>query len=135
MLLPNIAIPYAVEVTVLIPVAPPPARTFTRVPVPTKACRVALTPASHSASHPVGSGTGGGKNVKPVKVSVPVSVINAILQILMRSVIIPAGFTKFKIVSSVITNGLPVAEPPLSKLTVICEDGYVVIICSKIFLI
>lgn len=133
MLLPMIAIPNAVDVTVLFPVEPPPARTVTLVVVPTKDCRVVLTPASHSASQPVGSGSGGPTKVNPVKLSLPVSVIKAILQILIRSDIAPEEFARLKIVLLVILNGLPLTEPPLSKLTVMFELGYRAMICSMMF--
>jgi hypothetical protein len=133
--LPKIAIPNAVEVTVSLPVEPPPARTVTGVSVTISEFRVFLAPASHSASHPVGSGSGAGKKVKSVKASRPVSVINAILQILILSEIAPAPLSKLKIVPSVIDKGLPLTLPPFSRLTVIFEVGNVVISCSIIFFI
>ena len=128
-LFPRIAIPNAVEVIVSFPVEPPPARTVTFVPLPTKDCSVVLTPASHAASQPVGSGLGAGKKVKPVKVSFPVNVIKAILQMLIRSEIAPEELVKLKIVPFVMLPGLPLTEPPLSRLTVMFEVGNVVIIC------
>lgn len=134
-MLPIIAAPNAVVVTVSFPVEPPPARTVTFVVVPTKACSVALIPASHSASQPVGSGSGGSRKVNPVNVLPPGSVIKAILQILIRSDIAPEELAKLKMVLLVILNGLPLTEPPLSKLTVIFEAGYATIICSMMFFI
>ena len=135
MLLPIIAAPNAVLVTVSFPVELPPARTVTVVEVPTNDCSVALTPASHSASQPVGSGLGGGRKVNPVKLLLPVNVTKAILQILIRSDIVPDPFAKLKTVLLVILKGLPLTEPPLSKLTVKFDVGYLVIICCIIFFI
>ena len=68
-------------------------------------------------------------------VSLPVSVMKAILQILMRSDIVPEEVDKLKIVLFVILNGLPLTLPPLSKLTVIFEVGNRVIICAMMFFI
>jgi hypothetical protein len=106
-LFPRIAIPNAVDVTVSFPVVLPPARTVTFVSVPTKDCSVALTPASHSASQPVGSGLGGGKKVNPVKVLPAGNLINAILQMLIRSEIAPEELAKLNIVSFVMPPALP----------------------------
>ena len=128
-LFPRIAIPNAVDVTVLLPVEPPPALTVTFVPLPTKDCSVALTPASHSASQPVGNGLGGGRNVNPVKVAFPVNEINAILQMLIRSEIAPEELSKLNMVLFVMLPGLPLTEPPLSRLTVMFKVGNAVIIC------
>ena len=74
-LLFNIVTPNAVEVTVTFPVETLPALTTTFLLVQTNDCRVALTPASHSASQPVGNGSGGSKKLNPVKLALPVNVI------------------------------------------------------------
>ncbi len=128
------AIPNAVLVTDLLPVELPPALTVTLSP-PTKDCKVFRTPSSHCASQPSGSGSGGGKKVNPVKVSVPESEINAILQILILSFIAPAAVVRLNIESSVILSGLPLAVPPFSKFKAILDSGNATIICSIMFAI